>query len=106
MSTSVIKMQNTITAFKSRIPVACGHHRPESTKPFTSAARRELPGGMKSKIPILKKQMKNSKRQTLSSVTHSGADQPIRIRTGGPEPYTPTTTVSDSKRLRDSVEQG
>ncbi|KAF8416335.1 hypothetical protein EV426DRAFT_709383 [Tirmania nivea] len=70
MPTSIIKMQNTITAFKSRIPVACGHHRPESTKPLICAALEELPGGMKSRIPVLK----HPKRQTSSSVQNRALD--------------------------------
>ncbi|KAF8419776.1 hypothetical protein EV426DRAFT_700957 [Tirmania nivea] len=70
MSTSIIKMQNSITAFKSRIPVACGYHRPESTKPLIGAALRELPGGMKSRIPVLK----HPKQQTSSSLQNRALD--------------------------------
>ncbi|KAF8419773.1 hypothetical protein EV426DRAFT_700953 [Tirmania nivea] len=97
MSTPVVKRQNTISGFKSRIPIACGVHGPASNKPFISAALGELTGGTKSKIPVPKNQMKNTKRQTLSSVAHSNAGQIILTGTGDPEIQTHGTTVFDSK---------
>ncbi|KAF8416352.1 hypothetical protein EV426DRAFT_578774 [Tirmania nivea] len=95
MSTPIIKLQNTITGFKSRIPVACGHHRPESTKPSIRAALGELSGEMKSRIPVLK----NPKRQTPSSVTNLDAGQLILTRTVDKKLQTPVTTVCNSRRF-------
>ncbi|KAF8419777.1 hypothetical protein EV426DRAFT_676664 [Tirmania nivea] len=105
MSTPVVKRQNTISGFKSRIPVACGLHGPASNKPFINAALGELTGGTKSKIPVPKNQMKNTKRQTLSSVAHSNAGQIILTGTGDPEIQTAGTTVVDSKIPHYSIKQ-
>ncbi|KAF8416340.1 hypothetical protein EV426DRAFT_686785 [Tirmania nivea] len=104
MSTPVVKRQNTISGFKSRIPVACRLHGPASNKPFISAALGELTGGAKSKIPV-PNQMKYTKRQTLSSVAHSNAGQIILIGTGDPEIQTHGTTVFDSKIPHYSIKQ-
>ncbi|KAF8415769.1 hypothetical protein EV426DRAFT_578980 [Tirmania nivea] len=102
MSTPVIKRQNMIAGFKSRISVACGLPRQDSN---TSAALRDLSAGRKSKIPVLKERVKNPRRQTLSSVTHSDVGQLILTRTGDQMFQTPDTTIFDSKRRYDSVEQ-
>ncbi|KAF8416348.1 hypothetical protein EV426DRAFT_709407 [Tirmania nivea] len=105
MSTAIIESQNTIPAFKSRIPVACGLHRPGSTKPFIRAALGELSGGMKSRIPVPKNQVKNAKGRTPYSVTNSDAGQLNLTSTGDQEYQTPTTNVCKSQRFHDSLEQ-
>ncbi|KAF8419755.1 hypothetical protein EV426DRAFT_676609 [Tirmania nivea] len=97
MSTPITKMQNTITGFKSRIPVACGLHRPASYKPLIST----VPGGMKSKIPIPKNKVEYAKRQVLSSVAPSDAGEIILARTG----ETPGAAIFDSQKLHKSLEQ-
>jgi len=107
MSTPIIKSENTVTGFKSRIPVVSGPHRPDTSKPLNvSEALGELSAGMRSKIPVLKNLLKNPKRQTPSSVTHSDAGKLVITSTGDQELQTPTATVPDSnKRSQDSVEQ-
>ncbi|KAF8420905.1 hypothetical protein EV426DRAFT_235503 [Tirmania nivea] len=105
MSTPVVKRQNTISGFKSRIPVACGLHGPASNKPFISAALGGLTGGTKSKIPVPKNQMKNTKRQTLYSLAHSNAGQIILTSARDPEIQTHGTTVFDSKIPHYSIKQ-
>ncbi|KAF8416341.1 hypothetical protein EV426DRAFT_627156 [Tirmania nivea] len=101
MSTPITKMQNTISGFKSRIPVACGLHRPASYKPLIST----VPGGMKSKIPIPKNQVQYAKPQVLSSVAPSDAGEIILARTGDQGIQTPGAAIFDCQKLHKSLEQ-
>ncbi|KAF8416347.1 hypothetical protein EV426DRAFT_686810 [Tirmania nivea] len=101
MSTPITKMQNTISGFKSRIPVACGLRRPASYKPLIST----VPGGMKSKIPIPKNQVQYAKPQVLSSVAPSDAGEIILARTGDQGIQTPGAAIFDSQKLHKSLEQ-
>ncbi|KAF8420908.1 hypothetical protein EV426DRAFT_611344 [Tirmania nivea] len=101
MSTTITKMQNTISGFKSRIPVACGLHRPASYKPLIST----VPGRMKSKIPIPKNQVQYAKRQVLSSVAPSDVGEIILARTGDQGIQSPGAVMFNSQKLDKSLEQ-
>ncbi|KAF8419758.1 hypothetical protein EV426DRAFT_576848 [Tirmania nivea] len=104
MSTPIIKRQNTFSGFKSRIPVACGHHRPDSNKPLISALG-DLSAGMKSRIPLPKNPVKDPKRHTPASVTPSDAGRSILKNTGDRELQTAVTTVCNRNRFHDSIKQ-